>query len=250
MRQKRLWKAFNDAADASRFSPARCRREGSANRAARPQMRPNLPDATFANMAQVRRTEYTPKRHRPTARKNETALPHGTRQSEKDGVRTEPPIRGNGSPMTTSPTVYVVDPDEAIRRSVANLAGIMNLRCEPFATGDDFLESLDPACPGCLVTEIRVPGTSGLQIQQALIQRGVTLPVIFLSNHACVAIAVHAMRAGAVQFFEKPFREDELWGAIARPSSSITSGGRGGSTRKRWKSTWQRSPRRSNSSSA
>ena len=129
-------------------------------------------------------------------------------------MRTEPSLRGNGSPMTSFPIVYVVDSDEAIRQSVGNLAGIMNLRCKPFATGDEFLEGLDLACPGCLVTEIRVPGISGLQIQQALIQRGATLPVIFLSNHASVAIAVHAMRAGAVQFFEKPCREDDLWRAI------------------------------------
>jgi two-component system response regulator TtrR len=119
-----------------------------------------------------------------------------------------------GPAMTTSPTVFVVDPDEATQDSLRNLAGIMNLHCETYAVGQEFLDAYDPSQSGCVILEIKVPGINGLQIQQILAKRRSTLPLIFLCNQASVAIAVHAMRSGAFQFFEKPCREDDLWCAV------------------------------------
>ena len=116
--------------------------------------------------------------------------------------------------MSTSPTVFVVDPDEATRNSLRNLAGMMNLSCEAYALGHDFLDAYDLSRSGCLILEIKVPGINGLQIQQNLIKRRATLPIIFHCAQSSVAIAVHAMRSGAFQFFEKPCREDDLWRAV------------------------------------
>src|SRR5579862_6606564 len=116
--------------------------------------------------------------------------------------------------MSNLPTLFVVDPDEAIQDSLRNLAGIMNLNCETYALGQDFLDAYDPSRSGCLILEIKVPGVNGLQIQQILAKRRATLPLIFLCNHSSVAIAVHAMRSGAFQFFEKPCRDDDLWRAV------------------------------------
>jgi FixJ family two-component response regulator len=116
--------------------------------------------------------------------------------------------------MSTSPTVFVVDPDEATRASLHNLAGMMNLHCETYALGHDFLDAYDSSRSGCLILEIKVPGINGLQIQQILIKRRSTLPLIFHCAQSSVAIAVHAMRSGAFQFFEKPCRDDDLWRAV------------------------------------
>ncbi len=116
--------------------------------------------------------------------------------------------------MSTSPTIFVVDPDEATRDSLRNLAGMMNLHCEAYALGHDFLDAYDSLRSGCLILEIKVPGINGLQIQQMLIKRRATLPLIFHCAQSSVAIAVHAMRSGAFQFFEKPCREDDLWRAV------------------------------------
>jgi len=116
--------------------------------------------------------------------------------------------------MSNSPTVFVVDPDEATRDSLRSLAAMMNLQCETFALGPDFLNAYDPSRAGCLILEIKVPGINGLQIQQVLVKRRATLPLIFLCTQSSVAIAVHAMRSGALQFFEKPCREDDMWRAI------------------------------------
>ena len=116
--------------------------------------------------------------------------------------------------MSTSPTIFVVDPDEATRDSLRNLAAMMNLHCETYALGHDFLDAYDSSRSGCLILEIKVPGINGLQIQQILIKRSATLPLIFHCAQSSVAIAVHAMRSGAFQFFEKPCREDDLWRAV------------------------------------
>jgi two-component system response regulator TtrR len=116
--------------------------------------------------------------------------------------------------MSTQPTVFVVDPDGPTRDAVRNLVSSMELQCEAYDSGQEFLDRFDPSRPGCVVLEVRVPGIDGLQIQKALIERGAALPVVFLSARASVSIAVHAMRAGALHFFEKPFRDYDLWTAV------------------------------------
>jgi FixJ family two-component response regulator len=116
--------------------------------------------------------------------------------------------------MSTQPTVFVVDPDGPTRDAVRNLVSTMELQCEAYDSGQEFLDQFDPSRPGCVVLEVRVPGIDGLQIQKTLIERGAALPVVFLSGRASVSIAVHAMRAGALHFFEKPFRDYDLWTAV------------------------------------
>ena len=116
--------------------------------------------------------------------------------------------------MNTVPTIFVVEPDPATCESIKKIAGLLALGCETYASGQEFLDAFDRHQPGCLVLEIRIPGMNGLQIQQKLVEAGVTLPVIFLTGWASVSIAVHVMRSGALHFLEKPFHEHDLWAAI------------------------------------
>lgn len=116
--------------------------------------------------------------------------------------------------MTSEPTVFVVDADGPTRDAVRDLVHTMNLQCEAYVSGEEFLEAYDPSRPGCLLLEVRIPGISGLQIQERLASEGAAIPVMFLTARATVSIAVRAMRAGALHFLEKPFRQHELWDAI------------------------------------
>jgi FixJ family two-component response regulator len=90
----------------------------------------------------------------------------------------------------------------------------MHLVCRPFTSGDRFLKEYNPAQPGCLVTEVRIPGVSGIQIQHHLVRTGACLPVIFVTAHATVSVVVRAIQSGAVHFLEKPPSDQELWEAI------------------------------------
>ena len=114
----------------------------------------------------------------------------------------------------SEPTVFVVDEDQESRNAIRDLVVTMNLRCELFAAGAEFLACFDRARPGCVVAELRVPGVSGLQIQRLLTTQGSLLPIIFLTAHPDLSLAVEAMRSGALHFLEKPFRTHELWNAI------------------------------------
>lgn len=116
--------------------------------------------------------------------------------------------------MDDEPTIFVVDGDAASCGEIRNLVDMMNLRCELYASGQEFLDSYTEGRPGCLVSEVRVPGVSGLEIQQRLADQGSLLPVIFIAAHADISIVVEAMRLGAMHFLEKPFRAHELWKAI------------------------------------
>lgn len=112
------------------------------------------------------------------------------------------------------PTVFLIDPDSSTRDAITQLTSLMNLQCEAFASGQEFFAAFDPARPSCVVMEIKVPGMNGLQIQQRLRDAGISMPIIFISAGRSVSIAVHAMRAGALHFLEKPVRETDLWNAI------------------------------------
>jgi FixJ family two-component response regulator len=116
--------------------------------------------------------------------------------------------------MNRQPTVFLVDPDGPTRDAVRKLTNQMDVQCEAFVSGQEFLDAFDPARPGCVVMEIKVPGINGLQIQQRLRELGVTLPVVFICGGPSVSIAVHAMRSGALHFLEKPLRDNDLWSVI------------------------------------
>ncbi|MEN9726745.1 MAG: hypothetical protein RL434_1111 [Pseudomonadota bacterium] len=109
-----------------------------------------------------------------------------------------------------SGTVYVIDDDAAVRDSLALLVRSVGLESRTFASATEFLGAFDSGMDGCLVVDIRMPGMSGLDLQQALNERGCRLPLLFITGHGDVAMAVRAMRAGALDFIEKPFRDQEL----------------------------------------
>ncbi len=108
------------------------------------------------------------------------------------------------------PTVFIVDDDAAIRFAMQALMDSVTLNHEIFASGDEFLEKMTEQRPGCLVLDIRMPGLGGLELQEELIRRGNTLPIIFITGHGDVPMAVEAMQKGAVDFIQKPFRDQEL----------------------------------------
>jgi FixJ family two-component response regulator len=112
------------------------------------------------------------------------------------------------------PTVFVVDPEIATRDAVRRIACMLDLHCETCDCGREFLDAAAREGYGCAVLELKIPGMSGLQVQQRLTEQGSPLAVIFLTDKPDFSIAVHAMRAGAVHFLEKPFREYELCDTI------------------------------------
>jgi FixJ family two-component response regulator len=116
--------------------------------------------------------------------------------------------------MTQEPTVFVVDDDPSLRTAVSRLIGSVGLPVRTFGSADDFLAGVDVSSPGCVVLDVRMPGASGLDLQDQLVAGGYTLPVIFVSAHADVALTVRAMRAGALQVFTKPFDDQALLDAI------------------------------------
>ena len=106
--------------------------------------------------------------------------------------------------------VLVVDDDDAVRESLAFLLKSVGLRVESFASAQDFLKQYNAARAGCLVLDIRMPGMSGLELQDKLSQMGSMLPIIFITGHGDVPTAVKAIKAGAADFVQKPFRDQEL----------------------------------------
>jgi FixJ family two-component response regulator len=108
------------------------------------------------------------------------------------------------------PVVFVVDDDEAVRESLELLISSVGLEVRSSGSAREFLESYDGGRPGCLVLDVRMPGMSGLELQERLNEMGSCLPVIFITGHGDVPVAVSAMRAGAVDFLQKPFRDQEL----------------------------------------
>ena len=116
--------------------------------------------------------------------------------------------------MQKPTTVFVIDPDGPTRDAICDVAKTMGLPCEGYACGKEFVDAYGHSQPGCVVLEVRVPGLSGLHIQGRLNAEGATIPLIFLAGKPSVSVAVRAMRGGAVNFLEKPFREEQLWDAI------------------------------------
>ena len=111
-------------------------------------------------------------------------------------------------------TVFVIDDDGDVRASIQRLLKTVGLRGEAFASAQDFLRRNMPEGPSCLILDIRLPGMSGLEVQRKLIDAGLSIPVIFISAHADVDMAVRAMKFGAVEFLTKPFRPQELVDAV------------------------------------
>lgn len=111
---------------------------------------------------------------------------------------------------SNEPTVYVVDDDQAIRHAMELLLRSVGLKHRIFHSGDEFLTHYASGDPGCLVLDIRMPGMGGLELQRKLTELGSTLPIIFITGHGDVPMAVKAMQEGALDFIQKPFRDQEL----------------------------------------
>lgn len=112
------------------------------------------------------------------------------------------------------PTVFVVDDDEAVRNSLRRLLQSVGLAVEVFPSAQAFLDRTRPDAPGCLVLDVQLPGLSGLDLQTELAGTDMPLPIVFLTGHGDIPMSVKAMKAGAVEFLTKPFRQEDLVGAI------------------------------------
>src|SRR5579863_2910018 len=113
-----------------------------------------------------------------------------------------------------APVVFVVDDDASVRDAVKRLIASVGLRAETFGSTREFLAARRPEAPACLVLDVRLPDTSGLELQRELVEAKVQIPIIFITGHADVPMTVRAMKAGAVEFLTKPFRGQELLDAI------------------------------------
>lgn len=129
--------------------------------------------------------------------------------------------------MEPGATVFVIDDDPAIRESLRWLIESIGLNVKVFATAPEFLESYLPDPPSCLVLDIRMPGMSGLDLQAELAARDIRVPVIIITGHAEVPVAVRAMKAGAFDFIEKPFSDQLLLDRISRAIEFDTQARRG-----------------------
>jgi FixJ family two-component response regulator len=119
----------------------------------------------------------------------------------------------------TAPTVYIVDDDESMREALTLLIRSVGYTTVAFSRPGDFLAEHDPAATGCVVLDVRMPQMSGLEVQQHLNRSGSLLPVILITGHADVPMAVQAMKDGAFDFLQKPFREQDL---IDRVNAALT----------------------------
>ena len=118
--------------------------------------------------------------------------------------------------MESEPTVFIVDDDPAIIRVLTELVELIDLRVESYRSADEFIEAYKPTGPACLVLDVRMPGMSGLELQKELLKTGIAPPIVMITGHGDVRMAVEAMNAGAINFLEKPFRTQELCDNIQR----------------------------------
>jgi FixJ family two-component response regulator len=118
--------------------------------------------------------------------------------------------------MTSSstPTVFIIDDDAAVRASIQDLLEACGLRSESFGTAEEFLASQLPDGPSCLVLDVRLPGVNGLDFQRRLADAGFQIPIIFITGHGDIPMTVKAMKSGAVEFLTKPFLDTDLLDAI------------------------------------
>lgn len=118
--------------------------------------------------------------------------------------------------MSSQPTVHVVDDDEKVRRALRRLIESSGLKVRTYASAMDFLDERDDMERGCVVLDIRMPGMDGLKLQDALNDKGIRIPIVFVTGHGNIPMGVRAIKAGAVDFIQKPFDDQDLLDAIQR----------------------------------
>jgi RNA polymerase sigma factor (sigma-70 family) len=116
--------------------------------------------------------------------------------------------------VTTASIVFVVDDDPSVRSSLKFLLSTVGLQVESFGSADTFLHRKPPDAPSCLVLDVRLPGLSGLDFQRELAAKNIRIPIVFLTGHGDIPMSVRAMKAGAVEFLTKPFRDQDLLDAV------------------------------------
>src|SRR5499425_3489660 len=116
--------------------------------------------------------------------------------------------------MTAPPLVVVIDDDASVCSSLKFLLSTVGLQAETFDSADSFLHKKRPDVPSCLVLDVRLPGLSGIDFQRELTARNVSIPIVFLTGHGDIPMSVRAMKAGAVEFLTKPFRDQDLLDAV------------------------------------
>jgi FixJ family two-component response regulator len=112
------------------------------------------------------------------------------------------------------PIVFVIDDDDSLREALKNLFGMVGLRAEIFAKPAEFMNRKLPDAPACIVLDIRLPGMSGLELQTELATADIKIPIIFMTGHGDIPMTVRAMKAGAVEFLPKPFRDQDMLDAV------------------------------------
>jgi FixJ family two-component response regulator len=115
---------------------------------------------------------------------------------------------------TEKPIVFVVDDDESVRGALEGLLTVVGLKVECFASAQEFMARTLPEAPSCLVLDVRLPGISGLNVQEYLAKADIRIPIIFVTAHGDIPMSVRAMKAGAVEFLPKPFRDQDMLDAI------------------------------------
>ncbi len=120
------------------------------------------------------------------------------------------------APAGPRPIVLVIDDDASLRHALVTLFRSVGLQAETFASAQEFLQCALPEAPSCLVLDVRLPGISGLDFQTNLSAAGIRIPIIFITGHGDVSMSVRAMKAGAVEFLTKPFRDQDLLDAVQR----------------------------------
>lgn len=115
-----------------------------------------------------------------------------------------------------APVIHVIDDQQSVRDALGEMLSVFGFDTEKFESADAFLKNLDPAQPACIVADVRMPGTDGIELVRELTRRGVSMPVILISGHADIPMAVSAIKAGAEEFIEKPVDDTQLVSAINR----------------------------------
>src|SRR5215831_799379 len=115
---------------------------------------------------------------------------------------------------TQRPVVFVIDDDVSVREALQNLLRSVGLQVKTFDTAQEFLAFGRPEAPTCLVLDVRLPGSSGLDLQRELAKAQIEVPIIFITGHGDIPMCVRAMKAGAVEFLTKPFRDQDLLDAV------------------------------------
>jgi FixJ family two-component response regulator len=117
-------------------------------------------------------------------------------------------------PAESKPMVFVIDDDASLRAALSSLLASVGLRVTAFASATEFLQAKLPDCPTCLVLDVRLPGLSGLDFQAELAKANIDIPIVFMTGHGDIPMTVRAMKAGAVEFLPKPFRDQDMLDAV------------------------------------